>query len=426
MIVIKVQLACISLVSLAGGTLAIAPVCLGFILGARCYESTSLQAPVYFTAAASILQVATQYLGIVYPYNILQLGAEMLGASIQACAGIYFLVMKMRIVSNFGTHWGIETAFIITWLLSLFVSIIVISYSLGALWLSIFGPEDDHFLDFNNSFSKHNPVHNSANVSDLEKPMPQFFSPVDHGTGTFDPVTDLGIPFGGPMAPSSPHFSFASSSASMRSGLDLNAGPKPLNTKASFGPSFGSSGGNGESRKSGVTDDANVDRTITKKTSSIFRAPKSPQKIKLSKSSFSLRRSPSKSERRRNSSASVSTLPLPETLHNTQPRTTDMSIGMPAAIGLPETFFSNAPHSKWVIVPNESVSESRSVSSSSQITGKIFPAAEYNRKINSAGFQREEPVPVQISVGRKLSQYELEKNLRIQKQSGSTQFNTPH
>lgn len=419
MIVINVQLANISIVSLASGTLTIAPLCLSFILAAGCYGPVrSLQIPAYFVGASSILQVAAQYAGVFHPYNLLQLAFSTLTTVVLACAGIYFLVMTFRATLEVGAHWSLETALLVTWLMAVLMAFALNFFSLGALWASWHGSDSSSNAE--------------SDVEALfEKRPPQAFEALHSPQNSVEPITDLGIPFTSSnipfhsvnLNPPSPQFSFTSSGISLRSGFDLNAGapgPAAPNPDGAVDMPVATNIHGNASRLSTVADDQNTETvTLARKASSLFKVPKSPKKVALSKSSFSLRRSPSKDRRKPASLQSSSTVDIIHSPHQPAGSADWNSHTVPAgngnlrAIEIPDEI-QGPGNSKWIIIRDESISESRSVSGSSQVTGRIFPAAEYNRKINSAGFQRNEPIPVQVQLSptRKPSQYELERTNR--------------
>ncbi|PRT53166.1 hypothetical protein B9G98_00786 [Wickerhamiella sorbophila] len=57
-----------------------------------------------------------------------------------------------------------------------------------------------------------------------------------------------------------------------------------------------------------------------------------------------------------------------------------------------DTQSSDQDRVKWIL--SQAISQSRNVSDSSNLTGALFPATDYNRRISDMGFQRDEPVPV--------------------------------
>ena len=426
MIVIHLQLANISIGSLITGLLAIAPCCIGFILASGTYANIlSLQIPAYFTAAASILVVFTQFAGIFWSYNIFQAALSIISALISMCAGMYYLTVSVKEPSYISQDWGLNSAFLITWLLSLLFTVIISSFSIGAMWCSTFGdlskPFDANSEDFMKDYN-------------MEKPLPTDFGSLgvnsfqgsqDIGTfGNENNITALNIPFytsDPPQTPdigtqrlNSPPLSDMSSIISLGSDLDINAHPDTNANTQTFEPNSQNNHENLNTNKPRTSIDLDM-KSLVKRPSSLFKIPKSPKKITLSKSSFSLRRSPSKSEKLSTPQTSTSTLPMPDAILATPPPKSfpplhSRSFNNGASLATP----FGKTYNKWIMFPNGNAAESRSVSESSQVTGKIFPAAEYNRKINSAGFQKDEPIPVQLSPsGHTVSQYELERTSRV-------------
>lgn len=449
MIVIQVKLASVSLFSLAALLINVCPVVLGLILATHEFSHVkSLQIPSALTAASSILCILTHVLGIIWTYKLLAIAASIISSTAMAGSGLYFIGQYIRnaetITSAIRNRSAkLEMAFVFLWFISLLVNTAISFFSLGAVYLSMCGPEND--------------------IQGFESPQVTendyiFEKPGNHHAMD-TPVVD--VPYTGQQAPElSPHLSWPSSIGSIHSfesfGLGgtnpqthtLNVGgftdpqhSNPLHHMPSQG-TFPHRGVNesqshiitnlatpglegpvlGPSGNSYSSPDTPTDHHSP---GSSPKAPKSPLKIHLSRSSFSLRRAGSKASvgakksasNLRNNSTNVNTNNTthhksPGSLaHGTLASNSSMVLGDPLAVSSAD---SNTPRN-WVIVPNENPAESRSVSGSSQLTGKIFPAAEYNRKLNSAGFERDEPVPVHVQVVQNrpvLSQYDLEQKHR--------------
>lgn len=452
MIVIQVKLASVSLFSLVALLINVCPVVLGLLLATHDFDDIkSLQIPSALTAASSILCILTHVVGIIWTYKLLAIAACIISSTVMAGSGLYFIgqyIHKVDVITSTINNrpYKLEMAFVFLWLISLLINIAISFFSLGAVYLSMCGPEND-VQGFGSP---------QVTENDYMFEKPEITDAVD------TPAAHM--PYQLQQAPQlSPHLSWPSSIGSIHSfesfGLggtnpnlhSMNGGgltdrqqqdylhnmpsqasfsqratiesqPHKMNNLAT--PGLGGpvlSASDNQFTSPGTPHDNHSPGGSPK-------APKSPLKIHLSRSSFSLRRTGSKasvgakksatnlrnntSGANANMNTNSSHYKSPGSMaYNTLHSDNTMALGDPLAVS---TADSNTPRN-WIIVPNENPAESRSVSGSSQLTGKIFPAAEYNRKLNSAGFERDEPVPVHVEVVQNrpvLSQYDLEQKHR--------------
>lgn len=398
MIFIQVQLAYVAVASLLVAFLAAASAVVGLLLGVHHYSHReSLQISSCLTGAVGIIAAFCQLYAVAVPYTLKQVALNVSCVLLLTGSGLYYLCARLQVFSDLKNS-SLEIAFVCLWLLLLVSLSLVTSFSLGAAWVANYGPEEGTVSEKSNSEA-------NSHIPNSETMLRTFLFKKIHASN--NSVHSFGAAVHIPTVPVStsrpclsPRLSCATSFASMRLSHSLDSLTSVLDTRVDTrivtppAQQLNSSHQLSQSQHSLVHSEA--------KSPSI-KPPKSPVKLHLSRSSFSLKRSSSRAshlkKQSHNKHRSISHGPKQNPIDT-------VALGISHGIQVSP---GTETHKNWVIIPNENAAESRSVSGSSQLTGTIFPASEYNRRINAAGFQRDEPVPVQVhAVRNTVSQYDLE------------------
>jgi len=412
MIVIHIRLATLSLFSIGSALLSAAVAALGLVLGLAHYDRP-VQIPSCLTAAAAIVVAVVQLGGVPWSYRVPLLAVNAVLVLLLAGSGLYYLGERVTVhppnyLGSLGAPYHrVELAFIVLWLVSLLAFTSITAYAVGAV-----------------STEQAAGLTTEPESPELwQKPQPQPSYP--------DLGAPLDIPTVGTNMPHlSPRLSWPSTVGSAHGSLSFNSLGSALDVGAGAHDPVPGTNDVYESQSHPQEPPSPAKRLKMRlmrssSTTDSAAPPKSPKKspLKLNKSTFSLKREPSRRTQASPSSASFPIIPgsvpgiVPGSVPNMAPGVLTGSgsgsgvipglpgVGMhPRSGTLPHSFQSSLespfPSKNYVIIPNENGTDSRSVSGSSQVTGTVFPAAEYNRKINAAGFQKDEPRPLRLDTPR--------------------------
>lgn len=353
MISIHIRISGASLLALFAALVACAPCVLAVILACGPYNSVRhLQIPTAMLGGFEGLNFLCFFLPVFITTMWQPWFPSILLTVSSGCVGLWWLAERLQ-TGSFHSNWPLEVALLVLWLISFGTSLVVCACALAR-----FTCEKEELLK-------------SPSPSGASWPETLVS---DH------PISDAlaGSPFLAPPStpdrtvPAPAQRSMHGSPRSPRS----QPQPRTVSPQKSYTPKRLSPG----------------------KNHTPLRAKESQTSLG---SVFSFKRSPSKLAKK-TQDATIPSLAgleaLPEGYHPQEPaRLGPLAVNAAAAVGLDDVEWDESLQAqdrmKWIMM-NAIGEQSRSASGSTDLSGSLFSAAEYNRQINDAGFVKDEPIPV--------------------------------